>query len=220
MNVAELLMSKNPQGSEAWLKDRLGVITASEVHALLPDARSKAFKYKEARNTYMHKLIGEVCTGYYQEINAKPLQWGKDNEDAAIAAYEFVTGNSVEKIGLVYKDATRRVAASADFRVIGMNRGGEVKNPIDPVHHINFLFDNEIKPEYNSQYQFGMWVFGWDKWEFGSHQPLMKKKNFHYLTASRDEELMSYFDFEIPKFIKEMDEKLAKIEITFGNQWN
>jgi len=218
--MSALLLDQSPQGSKEWLDARLGVITASQVHALLPDARSKAFKYKEARTTYMNQLIGEVCTGYSEELNAKALQWGKDNEDAAIAAYEFATGNAVEKIGLVYKDETKRAGASADFRVVGQKRGGEVKNPINPIHHINFLIDAEMKPEYETQIQFGMWVFDWDFWEFGSHQPRMKRKNFHYITRERNPELMEYFENEVPKFIKEMDEKLNKIGLAYGSQWS
>jgi hypothetical protein len=218
--MKSFILDQSPQGSPEWLKARLGVITASQVYALLPDSRTKAFKYKEARKTYMNELIGEVCTGYQKEIHAKALQWGKDNEDAAIAAYEFASGNEVEKIGLVYKDESKRAGASADFMVKGQEKGGEVKNPIEPVHHINFLDEDFMKPEYEAQIQFGMWVFGWDFWEFGSHHPRMKKKNFLYITRERDLKLMEYFDNEIPAFSKEMDAKLAKIGVSWGEQWS
>lgn len=216
---AELLICTDEQGSDAWLKARLGVITASQAHSLLLSKTSKAPKYKEARSTYMNQLIAEVCTGYSEELNAKALEWGKVNEDAAVAAYEFATGNEVEKIGLVYKDKSKRAGASADFRIKGKNHGGENKCPINPQYHIDFLLNGEIKDEYLTQIQFGLWVTNWDAWDFTSYHPRMKLKTVHHVTIERDQELMSYFDFEIPKFTHEMDQKLKQIGIEFGAQW-
>jgi hypothetical protein len=215
-----LIICNHEQGSPEWLNARLGVITASEAHALLLDARTKTPKYKEARQTYMNKLIGEVCTGYAEELNAKALQWGKDNEEAAIAAYEFASGNEVEKIGLAYKDEFKRAGASADFKIKNKNHGGENKCPITPQVHIDFLLNQAIRPEYITQVQFGLWVTGWDAWDFTSYHPRMKAKMIHYITIERDQELMRYFDEEIPKFIFEMDQKLEKIGIKFGSHWS
>lgn len=217
--MSALIICQHDQGSLEWLNARLGVITASQAHALLLNQRTKTPTYKEARSTYMNQLIGEVCTGYSEELNAKALQWGKDNEDAAVAAYEFATGNAVEKIGLVYKDETKRAGASADFKIIGKNHGGENKCPITPKVHIDFLLDNEIKDEYISQVQFSLWVTGWDLWDFTSYHPRMKLKMVHHVTIERNKEMMEYFDNEIPKFVKEMDEKLKLIGIEYGSQW-
>lgn len=217
--MSALLISEYPQGTEEWLRARLGVITASRAHDLLPNARTKTFQYKEARKSYMYELIGEVCTGYSEELNARALQWGKDNEDAAIAAYEFATGHEVEKIGLVYKDESKRCGASADFKIKGKNHGGENKCPITPKVHIDFVLGGEIKPEYISQVQFGLWVTGWDAWDFTSYHPRMRSKMVHFVTIERDAEMMKYFDEEIPRFIKEMDAELKKIGIPFGSQW-
>lgn len=216
---AQPIISLSEQGSEEWHKERLGVITASRAHSLLLNARTKTPTYKEARATYMNELIAEVCTGHFEEIDTYALKWGRDNEDAAIAAFEFQSNKKIEKIGLAYKDETRRAGASADFKVVGENLGGENKCPVNPKYHIDFLLDDEIKGEYLTQIQFGLWVFGWDAWYFNSYQPMMKKKNNHHKIIERDKELMSYFDFEVPKFAHEMDQKLKQIGIEFGAQW-
>lgn len=214
-----LLMSQHPQGSEQWLRDRLGVITASEVHALLPDSRSKTFKYKEARRSYMNQLIGEVCTGHSEELFAKSLEWGKENEEAALAAFEFAVGKQVEKIGLAYKDDKKRAGASADGRISGELIGIENKCPITPKVHIDFLLCDEIKDQYLSQVQFGMWVTGFNAWYFTSYHPRMKARMIHYRVIERDQKLMEYFDNEIPKFCEEMDRELGRIGIPYGSQW-
>lgn len=215
-----LIISSHEQGSEAWHKDRLGVITASKAHALLLNKRTKTPTYKEARSTYMNELIAEVCTGHFEQLDTFALKWGRDNEEAAISAFEFSTGKEIEKIGLIYKDNSRRAGASADFRLKGENAGGENKCPINPKYHIDFLLDDEIKDEYITQIQFGLWITGWDAWYFTSYQPMMKKKNIHYKVIERDNELMSYFDFEVPKFCHEMDQKLKSLGFAFGDQWS
>lgn len=217
--MSALIICPESQGSDAWLKARLGVITASKAHDLMLDSRSKTPKYKEARRAYMNQLIGEVCTGYSDELFARSLEWGKENEEAAIHAFEFASGKQVEKIGLVYKDESKRSGASADFKVAGENCGGENKCPITPKVHIDFILCDEIKPEYITQVQFGMWVTGWNLWYFTSYHPRMKAKMIHYVPIERDPALMEYFDNEVPKFIEEMDKELARIGLAFGSQW-
>lgn len=217
--MSNLILCNHEQASQEWLNARLGVVTASNAHALLLSKNSKTPKYKEARATYMLQLINEVCTRQHEEINGKALEWGKLNEDAAIAAYEFESGNSVEKISLAYKDATMRAGASADFRILGKNHGGENKCPMNGENHLNFIFNGIIKDEYISQCQFGLWVTGWDAWDFTSYNPRMPKKMVHYKTLLRDQEYMSYFNEEVPRFLYEMDAKLKELGFQFGDQW-
>ena len=219
-------MSKNnvifcdfPQGGPEWLRARLGVVTASQVHALMLNATKKVPTYKEARNTYMMQLVNEVCTGEVEELNARALDWGKANEEAAIAAYSFDSGNEVVRISLVYKNADKRMGASADGKLVGKNHGCEIKCPMNGVNHLNFIFNEKIKPEYITQMQFGMYVAGWDKWDFVSYNPRMKKSLIHFETIERDEEMMKYFDDELPKFLYEMDKKLEQIGMEWGAQW-
>lgn len=217
--MRNLIILNEEQGSEAWLRARLGVVTASKAYDLLPSKTSKTFKYKEARNTYMMELINEVCTGQYDEINGKALEWGKLNEDSALAAYAFESGNKVEKISLVYKDESKRCGASADFILSDKNHGGELKCPMNGLHHLNFIFEGIVKDEYIAQIQFGMFITGWTHWDFASYNPRMPKKILHYKTFERDPSLMDYFANEIPRFTQEMDQKLEILGIKFGEQW-
>lgn len=214
-----IIFSKHEQGSEGWHKERLGVITASQAHALLPNARTKTFQYKEARATYMNQLIAEVCTGHFDNLDTYALQWGRDNEASAIAAFEFATSKTVEKVGLAYKDESRRVAASADFLISGERCGGENKCPINPLYHIDFLLDGEIKQEYITQIQFSMWNYDWDLWFMNSYHPKMRKKNQHHKVIERNLELSKYFDEEVPRFCAEMDKKLKELGFEWGSQW-
>lgn len=234
MSAAELLTVD--QGTDAWFKMRLGVITASCAHDLIPTITVKDAVYskrdpskilhpavnkrefKKARQTYMNQLIAEVCTGRHEEINARPLEWGKTNEIAARAAYEFESSTPVKEGGFIYTQ-NRRAGCSPDFIAVNTLKGGEIKCPWNPVNHINFLLDDEIKDEWITQMQFQLWVSGFTEWDFASFDPRMKTSIIKIKRIERDPKMMSLFDEIVPEFITEMDEKLARIGIPFGSQW-
>lgn len=216
--MSALIICPHEQGSPKWLDARLGVGTASQSHALMPDKKTGKPKVA-ARKTYMNQLIGEVCTGYSEELNAKALEWGRSNEEAALAAFEFLSGKQIEKTSLTYKDESKRFAATPDALIIGEKCGVESKSPITPQVHIDFVLNGSIKDEYVSQCHFSIWVFNYDLWIFNSYHPRMKAKMSHFVTIERDQKLIEYLDNEMPIFAKEMDEELKKIGIPFGNQW-
>lgn len=201
------------QGSPEWLQLRLGVITASKMDCVVAGTTTAK------RNTYMLELIAEVCTGLAAEINAKQLSWGKNYEDAARTAYEFATGFTVRPCGFLYKDESKRVGCSPDAMIIGKNRGGEFKCPYSTKNHIEFLTDAKVKSEYILQCQTGIWVTGFDFWDFGSFDPRMKSKMFSHLPIERDPKTIALFEDAVPQFIFDMDKRLAQIGVTYGQQW-
>lgn len=208
---------KLEQGSQEWLKARLGVITASCAYDLLPSKKGGGFK--QARQTYMNELIAEVCTGTCEELSAKPLEWGKVNEIAARAAYQFEANEVIQDGGFIYGH-DKRVGCSPDGLIVGKNKGLELKCPYSSRTHIDFILDGKIKDEYLTQCQWSMWVAGFDEWAFASFDPRMKKQMIHVQIIERDLEMMTLFNEIVPQFISEMDEKLKKIGIEYGSQWS
>lgn len=166
----------------------------------------------------MNQLIAEVCTGRGEEINAKALSWGKENEVAARAAYQFVSGEKIQDGGFIY-GMDKRVGASPDGIVVGKNKGLELKCPYSSDTHIKFLIEDEIKDEYITQVQWSMWVAGFDEWDFASFDPRMKKNMIKIVTFKRDEKMMSLFSEIVPAFIAEMDAHLEKLGMKFGQQF-
>jgi hypothetical protein len=205
------------QGEDVWLKLRLGVITASCAHDLLPSKTGKGFK--QARQTYMDELIGEVCTGRGEEINAKALEWGKVNEIAAKAAYSFETGEIIKDGGFIY-GMDKRVGASPDGIIAGKNKGLELKCPYATKNHIAFLREDFVPPEYISQVQWSMWVSGFDSWSFASFDPRMKTNMIKIVTFERDEKMMALFSEIVPEFIRDFDSALARLNTKWGQQWD
>jgi putative phage-type endonuclease len=200
------------QGTAEWQKLKLGVISASNISKVL------AKKGTETRNGYMMELIGQIATREFDEINSKALDWGKMNEVAARAAYEFEANAQIEQVGFIY-NLDKRVGCSPDGLIKGKNKGLEIKCPITAKVHADFLANDKVKPEYVYQVQFSMFVTGYEAWDFCSFHSKFKSSMLKIRTFERDEELMERFANELGEFINEMDAVLKKIGITYGDQW-
>lgn len=206
-----LPMADAKQGSEAWFKAKLGVISASNAY------RAVAKKESETRLTYMAELVAQVCTGLMEEMNNKYVEWGNAHEDAARSNYEFMTGMTMTQLPFVFKDDSFREGCSPDG-LVGSG-GAEIKCPFNSVHYVKFFTEGSIKSEYQWQYQYTMRVMGSELWDFCQYDPRMKKNPLKILTVVRDDEKQKAFDDLIPAFIMDMDKMLEKIGIKFGEQW-
>ncbi len=76
------------QGSEAWIKARLGRVTASRVSDVM--AKLKTGGYGASRDDYMAQLICERLTGEKADsFTNAAMQWGTETEPLARAHYEI-----------------------------------------------------------------------------------------------------------------------------------
>jgi hypothetical protein len=89
-----------PQGSDAWLMQRCGRLTASRFNDVLAKPETAAYR------GYLLQIVTERLTGQPQEsgfIN-DAMQWGSDTEPLARVAYEVETGEVVTECGLMLYD--------------------------------------------------------------------------------------------------------------------
>jgi len=212
MNKMELKYFHVEQGSDAWKIPKLGVISGSNI------LKALAKKGTETRNSYLMDLVGQIATKRFDEINAKTLEYGTVNEPAARAAYEFETGLSVDSIGFIYCEE-RRIGVSPDGLIPGIKKGLEIKNPFTARVHADFLCNEKIKNEYFMQVMFSLYVTGLETWDFCSYHSAFKSNMLKIKTFGRDDKIFERFDNEIPEFLKELDEALAKINLSWGQQW-
>ena len=177
----------------------------------------------EMKESYLDKLIGEVCTGEVPEsASFKQAEWGHMNEELARDAYEARNMSIITQAGLIYRDKSLRCAISPDGLDMDAKTGLEIKSPFTTQVHIATLRKGIIKPEYLAQCQFSMWVTGWEQWDFCSYDNRMRGKpenRLHVIPIKRDDRVMDQFSLEIPKFIKRMDEALEQLGFKFGDQW-
>ena len=133
------------QRSEGWFADRCGKVTASRIK----DIDAKPVKGKKY-NALTLTILSERITGVQEETpTSKAMQWGIDQEENAIAAYENETGNFVKGTGLIDHPVIKLSGASPDG-LVNLNGQIEVKCP-STATHLNTLLTKEIPVEYIPQ---------------------------------------------------------------------
>jgi len=211
-NKFGLSLASSSQGSDAWFTAKLGVISASNASKAVAGADT------DGRLTYMADLVAQIGTGLIEEISSKHLDWGNANEDGARAGYEFTTGQTVTQLPFVFKDETFRIGCSPDG-FVSDTKGCEIKCPSNSANYVKFLTEKKLKPEYDWQIQFQMWVTGAKSWDVVQFDPRMLSKPLHFLEVKRDEKKIEKFETLIPAFIKDMDVMLETAGLRFGDQW-
>lgn len=207
------------QQSEQWLQMKLGVISASNA------SRAVAKKGTATRHTYLCELVAEVCTGVVEELNFKQTEWGINHEDSARSSYEFGAGVKFTPLTFVFKNDSFRVGCSTDGLVTlagakAPTKPCEIKCPWDSANYIKFLVGEEVKPEWEWQNDFGMWVLEAGEIDVAQYDPRMKAKPLHIVTVPRNPERQKRLNETIPELIHDMDKMLKQIGMEFGSHWS
>ena len=186
------------QGSEEWLKARLGIPTATGFENIVTATGKKS----SAQIKYMAELIEESIIGLQDEsFKSRFMERGNQLEPLARSAYEFLTGNAVKQVCGVYLNEKKELMVSPDGLIPELKKGLEIKCPKMSTH-IQYIINGCVPSEYVIQVQANLWVTGYKTWDFVSYCPEYQKQPFYLFTVERDEKLMAAFDKEIPAFIK------------------
>lgn len=106
-------MNFAPQGSGAWLNQRVGCLTASRMADAM--AMLKSDKPSESRNKLMIEILAERMTG-----DAAPhfvndaMRWGIEQEPHAKSAYEAASGNLLDACGFIPHPSIEYFGSSPD----------------------------------------------------------------------------------------------------------
>lgn len=170
------------QRTEEWFDARAGRITASRMCDVMAfseggvylsgkrKGQPKEVRPLKARTDYIHQLAAERLTNKpRKQVKAWALQWGREVEPAAVAAYEAETGYIVERSGFIVHPAYDFIGASPDFTV-GDEGGGEIKCPESSEVHLATLVSG-LPQEHIEQIQGGLWVTHREWWDFISYHP-------------------------------------------------
>lgn len=172
--------------NDAWLLQRRGKITSSEVWKLFKGGRKKDEMFGEGAMTYIRSRVTEMQSGEVkEELDARSLAWGKDNEVDAKSHFEAITGFSVIYHGIScpkfypYGDFA---GGSPDGEIIEPDAVLELKCPYnEDVHTKRLLIKSvqEFKEQENEawhQLQMNMMIMGKDIGYFGSFDPRRKEE--------------------------------------------
>ena len=121
---------------------------------------------------------------------------------------------------ILFRDESMRTACSPDG-LCSNGFGLELKCPFTSRDFMKFRLGGfeAIKSAYMAQVQYSMWVTGKEAWFFANYDPRMKREGIHHVVVERDPQYMTDFNEMVPEFIEKMDEALAEIGFTFGEQW-
>ena len=196
------------QRSEEWFAARLGKVTASRVADVIAKTKTG---YSTSRENYMAQLICERMTGGVAEsyTNAA-MQWGTDNEPLARAAYEAAKDVLVDEVAMITHPRIDAAGASPDG-LVGDDGLVEIKCP-NTATHIDTLMSQAVPTKYNTQMQWQMACTERQWCDFVSFDPRMPTELQLFIKrVPRDNDYIAMLEKEILSFLKELDEKVSKL---------
>jgi len=205
----------NAQGTDAWLQERCGKVTASRIADLM--ARTKS-GYSASRANYASQLICERLTGCVAPsfTNAAMIH-GTETEPEARRAYEFYIDRDVVQVGFIPHSSIEMAGASPDG-LIGNDGLLELKCP-NSATHIETLLGGVIPDKYVKQMQFQMACTGRQWCDFASYDNrLPERMRLFVKRVDRDEELIGEIETEVRGFLAEIDETVAQLRVRYEQQ--
>ncbi len=196
------------QGSPEWHAMRCGKVTASRIADMMAKTKTG---WGASRANYQAQLIAERLTGLVADgyTNAA-MEWGKEKEAEARAAYAFYRSTNVDLVDFVTHPEIAMSGASPDGLIgdIGLL---ELKCP-NTATHIETLLGGTIPGKYVLQMQWQMACTG-RKWcDFTSYDPRMPEEMRLFVRRmERNDEKISEIATEVRAFIREIDAAVAEL---------
>lgn len=191
------------QRTDEWLIMKLGCVSGSGVKHVLPGVSGK---YLAGRETYMREIVYERISGrHINHFVTDAMQYGIDNEDAARDAYEAITGEFVDQIGLALHPEIKWYCASPDG-LVGKEGSIEIKVP-QPLTHLDWILTGDVPKEHIPQLKAVM-SCAERKWcDFVSHCPSMPANLQTWIKRLEwDREMIEAQNEEVSKFLAEAEE--------------
>jgi hypothetical protein len=191
------------QGSEAWLRARMGKPTASSFDRIL----TPTGKPSSQAGMYCNELLAEIMLG--RPLDGIKMPWmerGNVLEAEARAYYELQTGKDVETVGFCTTD-DERVGASPDG-LVGDDGMVEIKCPL-AAQHVDFLLSTRGPDKaYFPQLQGQLYVCERQWTDIISYFPGMPEA---IVRVERDEEYIKTLALHLNDFCNLLDARLEKI---------
>jgi len=189
------------QGSESWLRIRLGKVTASRVADVMAKTKTGV---SASRGNYLIELALQRVTGVIEaSYTNDAMQWGKDNEQTARTAFEVAHNVFVDQVAFVDHPTIKDFGCSPDG-IIGDSLL-ELKCPYQSAVHWSYFKDG-CPSKYYTQIQAQMSCTGAKSVWFVSFDPRMPPRSQLYIEeVMREEEFIKKMEEEVLKFLNEVE---------------
>ena len=198
---------EHEQGSEAWMRQRAGNVTASRIADVMAKTKSG---YGASRKNYMTQLVIERLTGEVADsyTNAA-MDWGIETEPEARAEYEAREGVLVIETGFI--QAPQMMAGASPDGLVGDDGLIEIKCP-NSATHLETILTETVPAKYIKQMHWQMFCTDRQWCDFLSYDPRLPEGLDYWLRrVERDEDLMTEILNEVQTFLKELDEMVCKL---------
>lgn len=201
------------QRTDEWFQQRLGKVTASNLHKVLAKTKTG---YGADRGHYMTQLVLERITGNRADgYTNSSLQWGIEQEQFARAAYEAYRGVLVEEVGFIPHPTIAMAGASPD----GLVEGGmvEIKCPESKTFLEVMLSNNPVESKYFAQMQWQMRCADRPWCDYVVFDPRFPPKaQLFIVRVNRDDRWIEEAETEVKKFLAEVEEKVQALKQKIG----
>lgn len=202
-----------------WLKERWAKFTASEMHRLMTNGRPKDGLSVGAQTYVLEKVAEQLSEFRRYDFSNAAIEWGREHELEAVAAFEFSIGLRVNHIGeeqqFILSDCGHW-GGTPDG--ITFDSGVEVKCPDSKTHLLYLdICDAEslksIEIKYYWQIQAYLALTGKNHWHFVSYDPrfYLDKLRLHHCPIERVEEDVELMLHRIDLAVKQKDRLLKSI---------
>jgi len=198
------------QQSIQWLTAKAGVVSASEIDALV----SPKWEVRKGKgvDTYIAQKVAESWIGGpIPTSSTLSMEFGNILEQEVYDGLAFEFGWKISRPAFITTDDSI-CGCSPD----GMcdDFGIEIKNP-GALNHTKYLLAGVVPDDYIGQCQFSMWVTGMKRWKFVSN-----RRGFPQLVldVERDETAMNAFSEAVAGFKKRFDASIAKLIALNGGE--
>ena len=202
------------QRTDEWFAERLGKVTASNLHKVLSKTKTG---YGAERGNYLTQLVLERITGQKAEsyTNAS-MQWGIEQEPFARAAYEAARGVMVDEVGFIQHPSIEASGASPDG-LVGDDGLVEIKCPDSKTMLEVWLSKSPVEGKYNAQMQWQMACADRSWCDYVVYDPRMPAKaQLFVVRVNRDDEFIANAETEVRKFLAEVAEKVQALKSITG----
>lgn len=196
------------QGSQEWMQERLGHVTASRLADVLATVKTGE---AASRRNYRAELVAQRLTGTVEAgyTNAA-MQWGTDNEPIARSEYEVRKEVFVDQVGFIKHPTILWAGASPDG-LVGGDGLIEIKCP-NTATHIDTLLSQTIPSQYEKQMLWQIACTGRAWCDFVSFDPrLPSDLSFFCKRFNPSMEQIKEAEQAVITFLAEVEETLSKL---------
>lgn len=192
------------QGSDEWLKEKLGKPSASNASKILSGTGKKS----NQRGIYLYELADQIISGEREETYKNAyMEIGNEREEESRKLYELIYAVEVEQVGVIYADKEKQFLCSPDG-LVNRKYGVEFKN-VKGSTQIGYLLKGLMPTEYVPQLQMSMLITGFKFWDFCTYKPGLRPL---IVRVKRDEEFITVLRAELALFCAELERVVEKIK--------